>query len=151
MTWYSKYIHFLLAFWICLRVNCMCRFYCFSSVPDPLRFVTDLDPWIRTVVPLTTGSGSGSCSFRQWPSRCQPKNYFFQCYFTFWQYRNHTRNWNQGFSYFFCMMMEGPGSIYLTNGSGSGRSKNLQIRKTDFHWHYFCRPLLLMTSYTVQI
>ncbi len=35
---------------------------------------------------------------------------------------------NQGFSYYFCMMIEGSGSIPLTNGSGSRRPKNLWIR-----------------------
>jgi hypothetical protein len=39
---------------------------------------------------------------------------------------------NQGFSYYFCMMIEGSeagsGSIPLTNGSGSGRPKNMWIR-----------------------
>ncbi len=42
---------------------------------------------------------------------------------------------NQGFSYYFCLMIEGPGSIPPTNGSGSGRPKNIwipwiRIRKT---------------------
>jgi hypothetical protein len=37
---------------------------------------------------------------------------------------------NQGFSYYFCMMIEGfgAGSIPLTSGSGSGRPKNMWIR-----------------------
>ncbi len=39
---------------------------------------------------------------------------------------------NQGFSYYFCMMIEGSGagsgSIALTNRSGSGRPKNMWIR-----------------------
>ncbi len=43
---------------------------------------------------------------------------------------------NQGFSYYFCMMIEGSGSgagsgagsIHLTSGSGSGRPKNMWIR-----------------------
>jgi hypothetical protein len=41
---------------------------------------------------------------------------------------------NQGFSYYFCMMIEGSGtgsgsgSIPLTSGSGSGRPKNMWIR-----------------------
>jgi hypothetical protein len=43
---------------------------------------------------------------------------------------------NQGFSYYFCMMIEGSGSragsgsgsISLTSGSGSGRPKNMWIR-----------------------
>ncbi len=52
---------------------------------------------------------------------------------------------NQGFSYTFCMMIEGSesGSIYLTSGSGSGRPKNMwirwiQIRNTAYElrvWH----------------
>ncbi len=37
---------------------------------------------------------------------------------------------NQGFSYYFCLMIEGSGSgsIPLTNGSGSRRPKNIRIR-----------------------
>ncbi len=39
---------------------------------------------------------------------------------------------NQGFSYYFCMMIEGSGygsvSTPLTSGSGSGRPKNMWIR-----------------------
>jgi hypothetical protein len=37
---------------------------------------------------------------------------------------------NQGFSYFFCMVVEGSGSgsIPLTNGSGSGMPKKMWIR-----------------------
>ncbi len=35
---------------------------------------------------------------------------------------------NQGFSYYFCLMIEGSASISLTNGSGSGRPKNMWIR-----------------------
>jgi hypothetical protein len=30
--------------------------------------------------------------------------------------------------YYFCLMIEGSGTVYLTNGSGSGRPKNLRIR-----------------------
>jgi hypothetical protein len=38
---------------------------------------------------------------------------------------------NQGFSYYFCVMIEGSGSgsIPLTNGSGSWRYKNIRIRR----------------------
>jgi hypothetical protein len=39
---------------------------------------------------------------------------------------------NQGFSYYFCLKIEGSGSgsgsMPLTNGSGSGRPKNMWIR-----------------------
>jgi hypothetical protein len=39
---------------------------------------------------------------------------------------------NQGFSYYFCILIEGSGSgsIPLTSGSGSGRPKNMRIRNT---------------------
>jgi hypothetical protein len=42
---------------------------------------------------------------------------------------------NKGFSYYLCLMIEGTGS--LTNGSGSGRPKNIwilriRIRNTDY-------------------
>jgi hypothetical protein len=35
---------------------------------------------------------------------------------------------NQGFSYYICLMIEGSGSIPLTNGSGSGRPKSTWTR-----------------------
>ncbi len=51
---------------------------------------------------------------------------------------------NQGFSYYFCMMIEGSGSIPLTSRSGSRRPKNMwirwiRIRNTAFVGH-FCPP-----------
>ncbi len=49
-----------------------------ASVPDPWHFGADPDPWIRTLTNVS-GSGCGSCSFRQWPSRCQ----IFLCLFLF--------------------------------------------------------------------
>ena len=55
----------------------------FLLVPTVLR-ILDMLVRIRILwsVPLTSGSGSGSCSFRQWPSRCQNKifwvHYFFK-------------------------------------------------------------------------
>ncbi len=67
---------------------------------------------------------------------------------------------NQGYSYYFCMMIEGSGSIPLTSGSGSGsrRPKNkwirwirIWIRNTGSHktvwlkvFYYFC---LLIEGY----
>ncbi len=49
---------------------------------------------------------------------------------------------NQGFSYYICLMIEGSGSIPLTNGSGSRRPKNrwiwwIRIRNTALKgvWH----------------
>jgi hypothetical protein len=57
---------------------------------------------------------------------------------------------NQGFSYYFCMMVEESGSIPLTSGSGSGtgRPKNrwIRIRNTGLFYptypsHFSHRPL----------
>jgi hypothetical protein len=36
---------------------------------------------------------------------------------------------NQGFFYYFCLMIVGSGSMPLTNGSGSRRPKNIRIRR----------------------
>ncbi len=78
-------------------------------------------------IPLTNGSGSGSCSFRQWPSRCQqifPQSFLllfdgtFTSFFTDKKKSQNSRN--QGFSCHFCLMMGGP----LINGSGPGGPKN---------------------------
>ncbi len=90
-------------------------------------------------MPLTNVSGSGSCYFRHWPSRCPQKTNFLTRFFllvtgTFWRYislhyfskitsQKESQNSRiQGFSYYFCMMIEGSGSgsIPLT---GSGRQK----------------------------
>ena len=83
-------------------------------------------------MPLT--NGSGSCFFRHWPSRCQQKQFFFKHLFCLLLFEGtvHLHNIpkirsqkesqnsrNQGFSYYFCMMIEGSGSgsIPLTSGS----------------------------------
>ncbi len=103
---------------------------------------------IRGSMPLTNGSGSVSririllfLSF--WPSRCQQKTNLtlFSCYFLkvhlhyFSKIKSQKESQNsriQGFSYYFCMMMEGSwsgsGSIPLISVSGSGRPKNTWIR-----------------------
>ena len=116
-------------------------------------------------MPLT--NGSGSCYFRLWPSKCQQKTNVFTQFFAPYcilkvhlhyfskiksQKESENRR-NQGFSYYFCLMIEGSGSgtrsgsIPLTSGSGSGRPKHICIRwiririhNTDFYtmvkdWH----------------
>ncbi len=45
----------------------------FGSYPDHLV----------CTLPLTNGSGSGSCSFRHWPSRHQQKNIFFLKFYAY--------------------------------------------------------------------
>ncbi len=106
-------------------------FWCGSGSADPCLWLMDPDP------------GSGSCYFRHRPSRCQQKTNFRKVFLliTFWRHiyiifqkkkiqkqLQNTRN--QGFSYYFCLLIEesGSGSIPLTNGSGSRRPKNMWIR-----------------------
>ncbi len=61
-------------------------------------------------------------------------NYFYKGTFTSFskdkKSKKSQNRRNQGFSYYFCMMIEGSGSgsIRLTSGSGSGRLKNMWIR-----------------------
>ncbi len=76
------------------------------------------------------------------PSRCQQKTnlltQFFSAYYFLKVHLHHIskiksqkespNSRNQGFFYYFCMMIEGSGSIPLTSGSGSERPKNMWIR-----------------------
>ncbi len=110
--------------------------------------IHDISVWIRIRIrrsmPLSlmdpgSGCGSGSYYSRHWP------NYFPKVFLliTFWRYimiifqrwkvqEKSQNSKNQGFSYYFCLMIEGSGSgsTPLTNGSGSGRPKNMWIRNT---------------------
>jgi hypothetical protein len=106
----------------------------FQGTPkNPVLRIHDILGWIRIRIrgsmPLTNGSGfgSGSCYFRHWPSRCQQKTYFltqfFSAYYILKVHLHHfsklksqkesQNSRNQGFSYYFCMMIEGSGSGYL--------------------------------------
>jgi hypothetical protein len=49
---------------------------------------------------------------------------------------NHKNSTNQGFSYYFCLMMGGSGSVLVTYGSGKPKNKQIlrvriRIRNTD--------------------
>ncbi len=95
---------------------------------------------IRGSMPLT----NGSCYFCHWPSRYQQQqNFVIKISYAYRFLKVHFHNFskikslkesqnrrNQDFSYYFCMMIEGSGSIPLTNesGFGSGRPKNMWIR-----------------------
>ncbi len=106
-------------------------FWCGSGSADPCLWLMYPDP------------GSGSCYFCHWPSRCLQKTNSFLIFSAYYFLKVHLHYFskiksqkesqnsrNQGFSYYFCMMIEGSGSIPLTNGSGpgSGRPKNMWIR-----------------------
>jgi hypothetical protein len=50
--------------------------------------------------------------------------------------RSH-KQWESRFSYYFCFMIEGSGSVPLINGSGSGRPKNILVRLLRIRiWYY---------------
>ncbi len=89
----------------------------------------------RWSVPLTNGSGFGSCYFRQWPSWCQQKIFFLLSFLLIRYFLNvHLHHFskikvikksqnsrNQCFSYYFCLMIERSGSLtYVFGPSGSG-------------------------------
>jgi hypothetical protein len=59
------------------------------SVREPVLRIRDILGWIRGSMPLTNESGSWSCYFCHWPSRCQQKVIFLTQFFlliTFWRY-----------------------------------------------------------------
>ncbi len=109
-----------------------------SSVADPWHF--DVDRMrIRGSMPLTNGSGSGSwiriLQFSSLIFKMTAKNKFFNTIFSAYDFlkldlhhfskikiqKDSQNSRNQGFSYYFCMMIEG-------SGSGSWRPKNTWIR-----------------------
>ncbi len=131
----------------------------------PVFRIHDILGWIRIRILgsmlLTNGFGSGSCYFRLWPSRWQQKLIFNTIFSAYYFLKVHLHHFskikskkesqnrrNQGFSYYFCMVIEGfgsgagagSGSIPLTSGSGSGRPKNMwirlriRIRNTGWNW-----------------
>jgi hypothetical protein len=101
---------------------------------------------IRGSMPLTNGSGCGSCYFYHWPSRRQQKTnlkksfssyYFLHLpHFSNIKSQKKSQNSRNRVSYYFCLTIEGcgSGSIPLTNGSESRRPKNMwiRIRNTGF-------------------
>ncbi len=112
---------------------------------------------IRGSIPLTqvSESGCGSCHFRQWPSRRKKK--IFLCLFlfegTFLSFFNDNKS-----SYYFCLMIEGSGSVSLTNGSGCGSGrpqKNMDPTDPDsnpdpqhcFHDIFLCQGDFMTTLY----
>jgi hypothetical protein len=141
-----------------------------SPETDTVLRIRDILGWIRIRIrgsmPLANGSGSGFGSgfgsgswirillFLSLTFKMPAKNKFFNTIFSAYAFlklylhhfskikiqKDSLNSRNQGFSYYFCMMIEGSGSgsragsgsgsIPLTSGSGSGswRPKNTWIR-----------------------
>ncbi len=113
----------------------------FRSLTAVLR-IHDIFVWIRIrgSMPLINGSWfgfeSGSCHFSHWPSRRQPKTNLkkFFCLLLSKLHSHHfskikskkksQNSRNQGFSSYFCLIIEGSGSVPLTNGSATLPSSN---------------------------
>ncbi len=143
-----------------------------SGSADPCLWQTDPDP----------DPGSRSCYFRHWPSRCQKEKNFHTIFSTYYFLKLHLHHFSkiksqkesqnsrhQGFSYYFCTMIEGSGfragsgsgSIPLTSGSGSGRPKNMwiriwiriRIRNTAYKYKdsFFNRILFFLWGYKVIV
>jgi len=98
------------------------------------------------------GSGSWSADPYLWlmdPDPASKKIIFYTIFSSYYFLKVHLHHFskiksqkesqnsrNQGFSCYFCMMIEGSGSgsIPLTSGSGSGRPKNMWIRWIRIRW-----------------
>jgi hypothetical protein len=125
----------------------------YTSVADPWQFGVDPDPesadpclWLMDPDQDSDSDpdpGSGSCYFITDLQDARKKLIFstiFSAYYFFKLHLHHVsriksqkesqNSRNKGFSYYFCMMIEGSGSgsIPLTSGSGSWRPKNMWIR-----------------------
>ncbi len=109
-------IHVILG-WIRIRIRGSMTL---TNGPDPAIFVIDLQDASKKLIFNTIFSAY----------------YFLKVYlhhFSKIKSQKESQNSkNQGFSYYFCMIIEGSGagsgSIHLINGSGSRRPKNMWIR-----------------------
>ncbi len=115
---------------ICLF--CCCWMWDISNCLAVLR-IHDILVWIRIRIhgsmPLTNGSGSGSCYFHHWPSRRKQKTNFLKKVFclllfegTFTSFfkdnkskRSHKTVEIKVFLTFFCSMVEGSGWIHISD------------------------------------
>ncbi len=101
----------------------------------PVLRIHEIFVWIRIrgSLHVTNGSGSGSCYFHHSPSRRQQKTNFkkFFCkllfegtFFKDKKSKRFTNSRTQGFSYYFCLTIEGSGG----SGFGSGSAKLATVR-----------------------
>ncbi len=111
-----------------------------NNNPDPWHFETD--PWFPRTLDYGSGSGSGSCPFRQWVSSL---SIFFVCYRSNKTYKSHWTVEIKVFPTFFLLVNEririrtvliimvpdlgGPESY--RSGSWSPRNLRIRIRNTD--------------------
>ncbi len=110
-----------------------------SSVADPWHFGVDPDPRIHASDRILDPDPAIFVIDLQDASKKQICYTIFSAYFLKVHLHHFSKmksqkesqnSKNQGFSYYFCMMIEGSGSrsIPLTSGSGSGRPKIMWIR-----------------------
>ncbi len=141
MAWFSILNHFFKASVICGRK----RGWWFSSGASCCEgstvhwsfgiFCIFLDIVDHCCGSVTFWYGSGSCYFHQWPSRWQDglllREATFTSFFKIKSYEEVTKQYgrNQKCSSYFFLMVEGSGSVPLTNRSGYGswKPKNLRI------------------------
>ncbi len=135
---YGLYLFFGLFLWLatvdCTYLPLLCIVHCtfwggsVSGSADPCLWQmdpdADLDPAIFII------------DFQDANKKRNFENVFLHVtfrryiYIIFQSQKEGTKHYNQGFSYYFYLMIEGSGSgsIPLTNGSGSRRPKNMWIR-----------------------
>ena len=123
-----KYVRVLVLLMLCLFISWSClrgipyRCICFSSNKSHMYRLNRIKIW-RAI-------------YTFYPRNMIPYNFFSYIFLliTFWRYiyiifqrqkviKKSQNNRNKGFSYYFCLTMQGSGSVNPTNGSGSGRPK----------------------------
>jgi hypothetical protein len=91
-----------------------------NAVLRPVLWIRGILVRIRIRGSVSRTSGSGSCFFRQWLTRCQQKIGFFSRVFCLLHFegtctsvlnsqKKSENSWNQGYSYLLCLLMQGSG------------------------------------------
>ncbi len=95
----------------------------------PVLRIHDIFVWIRIRIPLTNGSGRGSCYFRHWPSRCQQKTNFKK-------------------KFFYLLLFEGTFTSFFKDKKSKRSHKAVEIKVflTIFAWWYVTSPSQLILS-----
>ncbi len=91
--------------------------------------------WIRDILVRIRILGSVTMSNESGCGSERPNNIRMRIRTMLKSHKEVTQNnRNQGFSFlYFCLMMEGSGSVLVTNGSGSGRPRNIWILGIRIH------------------